>query len=184
MPSIQGGTPNVQMVRHGPASQKLNIVSTVLKKLLRIEVALQYMVGRRSQRRISLCENQKMIVPNLFGLSTGQTATLNIFLSILRSADLLPIENTNFSEIRGTVVVDEIDAHLHSDMQYEILPEILSMFPKIQFILTSHSPLFLLGMQKKFGKNGIVLLDLPSGKQTSAEKFSEFEAAYLGHLEK
>jgi len=179
VPSITGNAPAARMVRNGPASRKLEIVTAVLQKLLRFDGQLQYIVGRRSQRRISLGDGQQTIVTNLFGLSTGQTAVLNIFLSILRSADLLTVEHANLDELQGTVVVDEIDSHLHSDMQYEILPEILSMFPKIQFVLTSHSPLFLLGMQNKFGNHGITLVDLPSGERTSAEKFSEFEAAYL-----
>jgi hypothetical protein len=49
------------------------------------------------------------------------------------------------SDLRGIVLIDEIDAHLHPKYQYE-LPNLLSeIFPKVQFIVTTHSPLPILG---------------------------------------
>lgn len=51
------------------------------------------------------------------------------------------------------MLIDEIDAHLHSDLLKDVLPELISLFPKIQFIISSHSPFFLLGMKDKFGDN-------------------------------
>lgn len=49
------------------------------------------------------------------------------------------------SELSGLVIIDEFDLHLHPDWQYE-LPGLLSkVFPKIQFIASTHSPIPLLG---------------------------------------
>lgn len=51
----------------------------------------------------------------------------------------------NFSELAGIVIIDEIDLHWHPKWQREI-PKILSeIFPNIQFIASTHSPLPLLG---------------------------------------
>ncbi len=42
---------------------------------------------------------------------------------------------------KGIILVDEIDLHLHPEWQMKILPTLAKALPKIQFILTSHSPL-------------------------------------------
>lgn len=40
----------------------------------------------------------------------------------------------------GVVLIDEIDLHLHPGWQQRILPDLMNTFPKIQFIVTTHSP--------------------------------------------
>lgn len=54
----------------------------------------------------------------------------------------------------------------------------MKMFPKIQFVVTSHSPLFVLGLKQVLGEQGFGLYDLPSGTSISAEDFEEFGEAY------
>lgn len=44
-------------------------------------------------------------------------------------------------EIRGVVLLDEIDLHLHPRWQRTVIEEITSAFPKLQFIVTTHSPI-------------------------------------------
>jgi predicted ATP-binding protein involved in virulence len=39
------------------------------------------------------------------------------------------------------VLVDEIDCHLHPKWQLNIIPAMRSLFPNVQFIMTTHSPL-------------------------------------------
>ena len=119
-----------------------------------------------------------MIVPNIFQLSSGETSLLNLFLSILRDFDLSGSQFSSAADIRGIVVVDEIDLHLHAVHQHEVLPNLIEMFPKVQFIVTTHSPLFVLGMQKVFGEAGFGLYHLPQGQRISSEEFSEFGQAY------
>jgi len=76
------------------------------------------------------------------------------------------------------VVVDEVDLHLHTDLQHDLLPNLISLFPKVQFVLTTHSPLFLIGMEKIFTSSGFQLIELPGCQEIEVERFSEFEAAY------
>ena len=54
----------------------------------------------------------------------------------------------------------------------------MQMFPKVQFIVTTHSPLFVLGMHDAFGEDGFALYRLPLGQQINPEEFSEFGEAY------
>lgn len=44
-------------------------------------------------------------------------------------------------ESEGVVLIDEIELHLHPTLQQEILQRLRKTFPKIQFIVTTHSPL-------------------------------------------
>ena len=44
-------------------------------------------------------------------------------------------------DLPGVVLVDEIDAHLHPTWQVRIGENLLRYFPKVQFIVTTHSPL-------------------------------------------
>ena len=114
------------------------------------------------------------VVPNVFQMSSGETSLLNIFLSILRDYDMCGAAISSAADIRGIVVVDEIDLHLHAKHQHEILPKLVKMFPKVQFVVTTHSPLFVLGMHKIFGDDGFAIYSLPEGQPISPEEFSEF----------
>lgn len=50
-------------------------------------------------------------------------------------------EGLDYHEMAGVVLVDEIDLHLHPKWQQHILKQIGENLPKMQFVVTSHSPL-------------------------------------------
>lgn len=55
----------------------------------------------------------------------------------------------DISQLQGIVIIDEIELHLHPKYQ-KFLPKALSeIFPKVQFIVSTHSPIPLLGMPKE-----------------------------------
>lgn len=66
-----------------------------------------------------------------------------IVASILKEYDRVSDNtDTSFENISGIVLIDEIDSHLHSDLLKDVLPNLIKLFPKIQFIMSSHSPFF------------------------------------------
>lgn len=72
-------------------------------------------------------------------LSSGFKSSLAILLSIIKEVEFR-FPNEKVEDFEGIVVLDEIELHLHPEWQGR-LPKILtSIFPKIQFIVTSHSP--------------------------------------------
>ncbi len=145
---------------------------------------VRFGIGKRQNRVVSLEANSiGQLVPNIFQLSTGETSLLNLFLTLLRDFDLCNATFSSASDISGIVVVDEIDLHLHAIHQHEVLPKLMQMFPKVQFIVTTHSPLFVLGMNKLLGKDGFALYRLPQGHQISPEEFSEFGHAYQAFMQ-
>ena len=141
-----------------------------------------FRMGNRSNkgRRLRICDIQgKTLVPSLDALSTGQLALFNMFSSIIRYADNDDINlSCRLHEITGIVLIDEIELHLHSKLQREVLPRLISLFPKVQFIITSHSPLFLLGLQEQYGEDNIDIFEMPAATKIYAEDFSEFGKAY------
>ncbi len=114
------------------------------------------------------------LIPNILGLSAGQAALFCIFSNVLRDFDLAGARLNEIADVRGIVLLDEADLHLHVDLQYRILPELMKTFPRVQFILTAHSPLLVMGMEKTFGDEGFRIIDMPSGDFIGTESFSEF----------
>ncbi|MBN2663740.1 MAG: AAA family ATPase [Bacteroidales bacterium] len=48
-------------------------------------------------------------------------------------------------ELLGIVLIDEFDLHLHPKWQKELVEKLTNVFPKVQFIVSTHSPIPLLG---------------------------------------
>jgi hypothetical protein len=47
------------------------------------------------------------------------------------------------AEMRGCVLIDEIDLRLHPTWQVRLIPALKKVFPRLQFIATTHSPMML-----------------------------------------
>ena len=139
---------------------------------------VRFGIGTRNNRVISVMENDQQRVPNIFQLSSGEVSLLNLFLSILRDFDLCEAPFAKPQDVRGIVLVDEVDLHLHAVHQHDILPKLVQMFPRVQFVLTTHSPLFVLGLRNVLGDNGFSLYQLPQGQEIAPEQFGEFGNAY------
>lgn len=162
----------------GQSTNIYNAVLQVLKVILRDAGNIRLGAGTRKNRQIAVIKDEKSWVPNLFQLSTGEIQLLNLFLSIIRDYDLSEGIFNDLSDIKGIVIIDEIDSHLHTSHQKEVLPELIASFPNIQFIITTHSPLFLMGMEQRFGSDSFSVFNMPNGEQVAANDFSEFNSAY------
>ena len=75
-------------------------------------------------------------------LSDGFAAVLDIVVDLI-----LKMQNKNqlirAYEREGIVLVDEIETHLHLELQKVIMKLLTKIFPNIQFIVTTHSPFVL-----------------------------------------
>ncbi|MBV1862479.1 MAG: AAA family ATPase [Nannocystaceae bacterium] len=80
-------------------------------------------------------------------LSDGFQNVLAIGLDLaLRSLQLNPdLGAAVFDEIEGVVLIDEVAQHLHPAWQLEVVGGLRAMFPCVQFIVSTHSPLVALG---------------------------------------
>lgn len=154
------------------------ILSDILGKQVCFELNMRN-VKTSGRFRVVEKNSGKVVIPTFDSLSTGQMALFNLFVTIIRYADYNDVNKSiKLDDISGIVVIDEVELHLHSNLQREILPKLIQRFPKVQFIITSHSPLFILGMEKSFGSSGYELYQMPDGRKIGAEMFSEFQKAY------
>ena len=78
------------------------------------------------------------------GWGDGHRATLT-WLSDLFSWSILYNENWIAKDISGIVLVDELEHHLHPSWQRRIVKQLNKHFPKLQFIVSSHSPFCAIG---------------------------------------
>ncbi|WP_336914796.1 AAA family ATPase, partial [Runella sp.] len=85
-----------------------------------------------------------------FDLSDGFRSILSIAFELIRQlvnvyGASATFETYESGDVRihlpGVVLIDEIDAHLHPSWQTEIGQWFTKYFPKLQFIVTTHSPL-------------------------------------------
>ncbi|NER04209.1 MAG: AAA family ATPase [Okeania sp. SIO3C4] len=60
---------------------------------------------------------------------------------------------SSFSELSGIVLIDEFDNHLHPKWQRRLVEKLTELFPRVQFIVSTHSPIPLLGAPE----NSVVL---------------------------
>ncbi len=77
-------------------------------------------------------------------LSDGYRRLVSIVVDIaFRSALLNKVMygNEAYKHTHGTVIIDEIDEHLHPELQVRILKALHETFPNIQFIVSTHAPL-------------------------------------------
>jgi hypothetical protein len=90
-------------------------------------------------------------------LSDGYRSILSLTLELLRQMTRVYGPVKVFSAVHkgemkidlpGVVVIDEIDAHLHPTWQRRVGQWFTTYFPKLQFIVTTHSPLICQGAER------------------------------------
>lgn len=122
-------------------------------------------------------EHRYQICPSIFQLSSGELALISIFGEIIHQADNNE-NNIPLDKIKGIVLIDEIEKHLHITLQKEILPKMFALFPNVQFILSSHSPFLNMGLATELsGKHMIFDLD-NNGISCSATENEQYEEVY------
>ncbi len=77
-------------------------------------------------------------------LADGHTSMITLVLDMLGWA-LLAGQKKEKNLLSGIVLIDEIEQHLHPSWQKYIIKLIHDIFPNIQFITTTHSPLCAIG---------------------------------------
>ena len=74
-------------------------------------------------------------------VSAGFQAVLSLVFAIVEWIEGINDEqNIYIPDATGTVIIDELDVHLHPEWQLTIRKSLATIFPKLQFIITTHSP--------------------------------------------
>ena len=75
-------------------------------------------------------------------LSSGYAAVLDIVVDLIIRMESQGNRVFDFT-VPGIVLIDEIETHLHLELQKKILGMLTTIFPNVQFIVSTHSPFIL-----------------------------------------
>nr|DAN96962.1 MAG TPA: putative ATP-binding protein [Caudoviricetes sp.] len=121
-------------------------------------------------------------------LSDGQRVFLALVADLARRMIMLNPLLKNPLEGRGIVLIDEIELHLHPKWQQEVIIVLRTVFPNIQFVITTHSPIVLSTTEircirefKQNSESGELFLDSPP-IQTKGSENSEILEQVMGVL--
>lgn len=106
------------------------------------EAKVQYNMATKELDVAYTDENgQQMRIP-LNQLSDGYKSTISLVADIAyRMAVLNPqLLGDVCDKTDGVVLIDEVDLHLHPSWQQRILKDLMAVFPRVQFIVTTHAP--------------------------------------------
>jgi predicted ATP-dependent endonuclease of OLD family len=113
-------------------------------------------------------------------MSDGYRSILSLTFELIRQLVKVYGDELVFQSVRqgnmmidlpGVVLVDEIDAHLHPTWQTRIGQWFIKYFPKLQFIVTTHSPLICRACEKgTIWRLAAPGSDIESGEITGLER--------------
>lgn len=110
-------------------------------------------------------------------LSDGYRRLVNIVMDIAFRCALLNkamFGDQCYKHTHGTVIIDEIDEHLHPALQVRVLKALQDTFPKIQFIVSTHAPLVMSSVEPRKDEKGndinvVYKLEYSDGKYSHKE---------------
>jgi len=95
---------------------------------------------------------------NFNTLSDGYASIISIISELVMRMEA---SNNKAYDAYGIVLIDEVETHLHVDLQKKVLPFLTSFFPNIQFVVSTHSPFVLSSI------SNVIICDLESKTITS-----------------
>ena len=104
-------------------------------------------------------------------LSSGFSSIMAIYADLLTKVSLRSVEP---EDLNGIVLIDEVDAHLHVSLQKKILSFLKQSFPKIQFIVSTHSPFVVSSI------SDAVIYDLSKQEQVDDLSMYSYESVLEG----
>ena len=115
----------------------------VLKQLAGI-LMLKPNALKLSREGVTMRQEHDITDVNFGALADGHQSTVNWVVDLMGWTYLNGRKSPS-----GIVLLDEIENHLHPSWQRHIMRLLSNVFPKIQFIATSHSPICAVGMTDK-----------------------------------
>lgn len=137
----------IQLHGRKPFESKFTAIIKTLKQLLPWveEIVVDESAEKKKILYRESTENGDILDDIPFGaLSAGSRSIIATIGDML--IELLKHQEVDDpADLGGIVIIDEIDIHLHAKWQREFVTRLTTIFPKIQFIASTHSPIPLLG---------------------------------------
>lgn len=129
-------------VRKALGNEGCGIISDMMIRPNRKKVFYRFVDGRECELDL-LSDGYKRLV-NIVTDIAFRCALLNKKLYGIDAAQ----------KTKGTVLIDEIDMHLHPVLQSKVMKGLRNAFPNLQFIITTHAPMVMTGVMTD-GENAV-----------------------------
>ena len=126
--------------------RELAVVRGLLNKLDGFSAVRSRKPSDRDERTLFL-EKDGANIP-FDSLSGGEQAFFLLVADLARRL-MLAFPDTPVAEAPGVVCIDEIELHLHPSWQRRILRTLMEMFPACQFVVSTHSPQVIGGVEAR-----------------------------------
>ncbi|HFQ5299044.1 TPA: retron Ec78 anti-phage system effector ATPase PtuA [Vibrio vulnificus] len=127
-------------IKASKSTQALNLKEYVKKAIVDAVPSVSDIFVDRSSGRAEVKIVNDNVPVNIYQASKGQQVYLSLVADIARRLILLNPKLKNPLNGQGVVLIDEIELHLHPKWQQDIAYNLISTFPNVQFIITTHSP--------------------------------------------
>lgn len=118
-------------------------IALTLKDLLLLDVIKDEIQQDLKEKEIWIFKNGKK--ESLEQQSDGYKTVIALAVDIMA---FFMRENVSFELAEGIVLIDELGTHLHPRWKMRIVKSLRNAFPKLQFIVTTHEPLCLRGLNE------------------------------------
>ncbi|HZH31879.1 MAG TPA: AAA family ATPase [Pyrinomonadaceae bacterium] len=140
-------------------------IARSLKDLMLLKPKDRLLRNPRNKQKIEVAAFGTMIT--LEDLSDGYQSVVALTTDIM---NVMRLRWPAMEIAEGIVLIDEIDAHLHPSWKMKIVQRLRTVFPRLQFLVTSHDPLTLRGlhagevvvMKSDNKSRPVIITDLPS----------------------
>ena len=117
-----------------------NIVTSYMRKMTNTDYVPAVYYSRKREEMVYRENGRAIPVQHM---SSGYQSLLWMIMDMaFRLAQVNP-SIADYREVPGIIMIDEIDMHLHPAWQWRILETLHETFPKIQFIVATHSPIII-----------------------------------------
>jgi predicted ATP-binding protein involved in virulence len=128
--------------KQNSASKIIDIITSVLKSNIFPDInGIEFVTSKKLENFIRYKTEFGSVRFKEMGY--GYQTSISWVIDLIKNLIETYPESTNPLAEPAIVLIDEIDMHLHPSWQKNIVKEIDSLFPNIQFIVTTHSPLIL-----------------------------------------
>lgn len=163
---------------------RLLVLAEGQKSLMEIEVvnnAIKKALGENGCKIISGIEIRPMKKDVFFkymdgrevessNLSDGYKRLVNIVTDLSIRCCLLngkKYGTTCCDNTPGVVLIDEVDLHLHPELQLLVIKSLRNTFPRLQFVVSSHAPMVMSSVMTN-EENEVLYLQYNAGKYTAS----------------
>jgi uncharacterized protein (TIGR02646 family) len=146
-------------------TQEFDRIARSLKDLMLLNPKDRLIRNPRNKKKIEIEAFGTLVT--LEDLSDGYQSVVALTTDIM---NVMRLRWDAMEIAEGIVMIDEIDAHLHPTWKMKIVQRLRAVFPRLQFLVTSHDPLTLRGLHAgevivmKSDNKGrpVAVTDLPS----------------------